>query len=130
VTKRRSRLSKSAEEISTELNAALAAAPPEAREMAEDQLVEHIENLLRGTKWKSKDGRTIPVAEMTDSHLANTINMLFRGKDIQGQKVPERLKEKLPVLTEEWVRRFGDASLPPGPVSSKWEPPPRKDGVK
>lgn len=29
--------------------------------------------------WLTRDGRVIPVREMTDRHLANSINMLRRG---------------------------------------------------
>lgn len=51
------------------------------------------------TIWKTKNGRKIPVKEMSDRHLLNTINML-EGDDLS------LLEEKwLKVLTKEYKRR-------------------------
>lgn len=51
------------------------------------------------TVWKTKNGRKIPVKEMSDNHLLNTINML-EGDDLS------LLEEAwLKVLTKEYKNR-------------------------
>ena len=51
------------------------------------------------TIWKTRNGRKIPVKEMSDNHLLNTINML-KGDDLS------LLEEAwLKVLTKEYKRR-------------------------
>lgn len=37
-----------------------------------------VENQAKSGIWETKDGRKIPVEEMTDSHIRNTIAMLKR----------------------------------------------------
>lgn len=32
-------------------------------------------------KWKTRDGNEIPIKDMTDIHLVNTINMLHRKEE-------------------------------------------------
>ncbi len=33
--------------------------------------------------WKTKDGREIPIKDMSETHLANTINLLARRYDAE-----------------------------------------------
>ena len=35
--------------------------------------------------WKTKDGVEIPIQNMSDQHLENTIKMLERNKELQEQ---------------------------------------------
>lgn len=35
-------------------------------------------NAKNGPTWKTRDGRVLPIADMGDDHLANTIRMLRR----------------------------------------------------
>ena len=37
------------------------------------------EDAIASRTWITKDGRKIPVSEMTDSHLLNSLRMLLRG---------------------------------------------------
>lgn len=73
-----------------------------------DEIIERMERALRGDTWTSKDGRKKRIIDMDDGHLANTILMLLRGFDANGKVVPEKLKEKLRLLQEEWKFRHGD----------------------
>lgn len=60
------------------------------------------EQALADKLWLTRDGRVIPVREMTDGHLANSINMLRRG----GEGCFGRLAgDALGMLVEESERR-------------------------
>ena len=41
--------------------------------------------VIRGTVWRSADGRVMLVSQMTDRHLLNSIRMLERAGDQQGR---------------------------------------------
>lgn len=51
--------------------------------------------------WRTHDGRRMLVSEMSDAHLANAINMIYRGHDAQGRRVLERTRRALPALLVE-----------------------------
>jgi hypothetical protein len=42
------------------------------------ELLAQIDNNLSTDRWKTQDGRVIPIREMDDKHLANTIRYLGR----------------------------------------------------
>lgn len=48
--------------------------------------------------WRCQDGRVMKITEMTDSHLTNAINMIYRGKDACGRRVGNKTKRLLPAL--------------------------------
>lgn len=52
-------------------------------------------------RWRCHDGRRMLVSEMTDSHLANAINMISRGHDAMGRVVTYRTALALPALLVE-----------------------------
>lgn len=51
--------------------------------------------------WRCHDGRKLLVSEMQDSHLANAINMIYRGHDAAGRHVTQRTRRLLPALLVE-----------------------------
>ena len=60
------------------------------------------EQALADKVWMTRDGRDVPIREMTDAHLANSIRMLRRG----GEGCFGRLAEDaLEMLVEEAERR-------------------------
>lgn len=47
---------------------------------AESAYYEHrVEECLANGIWVTRDGREVPVREMTDSHLVNSLRMMLRG---------------------------------------------------
>ena len=60
------------------------------------------ERALDNKTWITKDGREIPVREMTDGHLANCIRMMLRGGSgcFYGAE-----GDALEMLTDEAARR-------------------------
>lgn len=59
--------------------------------------------LTRDSLWRCKDGRTVRVKDMLNSHLLNTINVL-RGKSKRGTEfktTDERRSEWLNVMANE-----------------------------
>jgi hypothetical protein len=57
--------------------------------------------------WRTADGRRILVSEMTDSHLANSIAMIYRGHDVKGRRVTQKTARLLPALEiEQEIRRI------------------------
>lgn len=56
---------------------------------------------MRILRWRCHDGRRMLVSEMHDSHLANAINMIYRGHDSAGRLVTERTRRCLPALLVE-----------------------------
>jgi hypothetical protein len=62
---------------------------------------------MRILKWRCHDGRRMLVSEMTDSHLANCIAMIYRGHDACGRRVTPRTKRALPaLLVEQEIRNI------------------------
>jgi hypothetical protein len=55
---------------------------------------------MRDTVWTCRDGRSLLVSEMTDSHLRNAINMILRHRRWRRSYL-ERL------LLEEQIRAMG-----------------------
>lgn len=48
--------------------------------IADNAYYEHrVERALSNEVWITRDGREIPVCEMSDGHLANCIRMMLRG---------------------------------------------------
>lgn len=57
--------------------------------------------------WRCHDGRRLLLSEMTDSHLANSIAMIHRGRDAKGRRVTSRTARLLAALeVERDVRRI------------------------
>lgn len=42
------------------------------------------------TQWVTREGTSIPITEMADSHIKNTVNMLRRMLDSRREKLVER----------------------------------------
>lgn len=57
------------------------------------------------TVWRTKDGRTIPIKEMTDSHLTNTIRFLERAHQ---RYVDDMTKNGPPVFQGEMAQMYAD----------------------
>ena len=56
--------------------------------------------------WITKDGREIPINEMSDEHLKNTINMIMRVRD--SRDCYERITDKpgiIPIQSHEIMPR-------------------------
>jgi hypothetical protein len=57
--------------------------------------------------WRCHDGRRLSVDQMHDSHLANAINMIYRGYDAAGRRVTHKTKRLLPaLLVEQEIRNI------------------------
>ena len=62
------------------------------------------ERAIASKTWITRDGREVPVREMTDSHLANSIRMMRRGgTGCFGEMAPMALEM---LETEERRRRL------------------------
>lgn len=62
---------------------------------------------MRVRIWRCHDGRRMPVSHMSDSHLANAINMIYRGHDAAGRRVTRRTQSMLPaLLVEQEIRNI------------------------
>lgn len=60
----------------------------------------HREHCLAQGLWVTRDGREIPIREMTDAHLANCIRMMKRGGAVGGMD-----GEFLDMMVDEVERR-------------------------
>ena len=57
-------------------------------------------------QWVSHyNGRIFVISDMQDDHLLASINMIERGEDIRGNKVPDWCKDKLTTLELEASKR-------------------------
>jgi len=58
--------------------------------------------------WRCHDGRSMPISDMDDEHLANSINMINRGMDAVGRRVGPRTANLLDALElESEMRSMG-----------------------
>lgn len=68
---------------------------------------------MRILRWRTHDGRRMLVSEMSDSHLANAINMIYRGCDAHGRRVLEHTRRALPaLLVEQEIRNIRNYDNP------------------
>jgi len=57
--------------------------------------------------WRTHDGRRIRLDQLADSHLANCIRMIYRGRDVAGRRVTEKTRRMLPaLLVEQEIRNI------------------------
>ena len=63
-------------------------------------------NQKSGLVWITKDMKVIPIEEMTDSHLENTIKMLERSKKQDDERRREMLQEQIDEIGIENFIRF------------------------
>jgi hypothetical protein len=57
-------------------------------------------------KWKTKDGRVIEISDMTDSHLSNAFNMVYRKAiEKQHEHIFDGLFAWASILSNELLRR-------------------------
>ena len=64
-------------------------------------------NKKSGLVWVTKAMKVIPIEEMTDTHLANTISMLERNREIEEEKRRENLQKQIEEIgVEEFIRFY------------------------
>lgn len=80
----------------------------EVRETINDYekwIEDYLEKRKKYPEWVTRDGKHIPVGEVTDSHLENLLNFLPENtawhKAFEYEKTYRRLKEKLISLKKE-----------------------------
>lgn len=66
----------------------------------------HLVNQKSGLVWVTKDMKVIPIEEMTDTHLDNTIAMLERNKEIDDERRREHLQKQIEEIGIENFIRF------------------------
>jgi hypothetical protein len=64
-----------------------------------------LSTLAASNTWQTHEGRRIPIPEMVNEHLQNSIAMIKRGRDASGRRIRPEYELFLSVLTEEAVRR-------------------------
>lgn len=67
----------------------------------------HLINKKSGLVWVTKDCKVIPIEEMTDSHLENTIKMLERNREQLDEKRREALQRQVEEIgLENFIRYY------------------------
>lgn len=67
----------------------------------------YLANKKSGLVWITKDMKVIPIEEMTDTHLENTIKMLERNKEQLDKKRREMLQKQIDEIgIEDFIRYY------------------------
>ena len=67
----------------------------------------HLISKESGLVWITKDCKVIPIEEMTDEHLENTIKMLERNKEQLDKKRREILQKQIEEIgLEDFIRYY------------------------